>query len=96
MEGGGVGAIGAVMVVGLPLADELAAVFARANELLLTEVKVYAREAGTFNASTVGLMELFAAQASAMQQLLTESRRDRKPLREILAKLLSSTRIAGI
>ena len=251
MEGGGVGAVEAVMVVGLPLADELAAVFARANDLLLTEetvsralelitaaaraaipgavgagvtlvdaagrkrtaaasdplveaadnsqyileegpclqawasgkpvlvenvradtrwpewlpaaaalglgsvvsapllagdsilgaVKVYAREAGTFDAASVALMELFAAQASifiinvqaresaqtltemlqdalagreviaaargvlmarygideasAMQQLLTESRRERKPLREISAELVSSTRIAG-
>lgn len=108
---------------------------------VLGAVKVYARETGAFDPSSVALMELFAAQASifiinvqaresaqalsemlqdalagreviaaargvlmarygideasAMQQLLTESRRNRKPLREISAELLSSTRIAG-
>jgi GAF domain-containing protein len=112
-----------------------------AGDAVLGAVKVYAGEADAFDRSSVALMELFAAQASifiinvqaresaqtlsemlqdalagreviaaargvlmarygmdeasAMQQLLTESRRDRKPLRDISAELVSSTRKAG-
>jgi GAF domain-containing protein len=113
----------------------------RAGDSVLGAVKVYARDAGRFDPSTVALMELFAAQAtifivnvqaresaqslsemlqealagreiiaaargvlmarhgvdeaSAMQLLLTESRRNRKPVRDISAEVVSSTRIAG-
>ncbi len=163
------------MAVNLPLADELAAIFARASELLLTDetvsealeliteaaglglrssvsapllaggsalgaVRLYGREAGSFDQNTVSLLELFAAQATifltnvqaresarnisaelqdamahreiiavakgilmarhgldedtAMQDLLMESRRAKRSLRDISAELVSSTRLS--